>query len=711
MKRKVRRFGHMHGWANRILRVDLSNMRIGVQAVAPYVPDLIGARGIAARICWDEYPEPVGPLDPANPLMVFTGALTGSRSPYSGRTSLCAFSPQGAPCPWFTRSSIGGHFGGELKRAGYDGLVVTGASETPVCLQIRDDEVSLLPADELWGLDTMDTLEALGSAAGLGARSLVIGPAGERLSRIATIHTASSSACGQGGFGAVMGSKKLKAISVSGSGRVSLARPATITSIARTVARIYAEDGRSGPLDFNGDIRALNEQLAADGDGRAACFACTESCITPCAAYFEEMPGSVCDRTWSGSWVCVGTRFQGFDLADPSPLRAIYDWQLARRPAFELNCLSNRYGLNQFDLLIGMVPWLIACQKAGLISQVNGRAIDWSSPAFWAGLLRDIAYRQGLGDVLAEGGWAAARNLGMGEDLARRRYPGWGYASHCDGLEGGGVFFPFWLVSALQWLCDTRDPFNSGHGYLWAASAAERAAGLGSQAERTAVLEQLRDLGRRVYGSPDAVDPNSGYSGKAYPGYFQTVRAAIKDCVPVDAHFPLIHREKAADGYWHLPGIEGIGEIEGPAVEYHLFAAGTGVDWSEVEFMRAAERVCTLERALQVRHWGRERQMDEMVLPYFEQTELSQSPFLDRRHGLDRGRFGPVLDDFYALQGWDLERGWPTRERLRQLGLEDLYEPMVGGAEEARGTGHHPRRSAADGRAPVQDFWAIDRDT
>jgi aldehyde:ferredoxin oxidoreductase len=112
--------------------------------------------------------EPVEPYAPANPLMIFAGALTGSRSPYSGRTSVCSFSPQGYPHPWFTRSSVGGFFGGELKRAGYDGVVVTGAAETPVRIRIRDDEVSLLPADELWGLDTMDALAALESADGRG---------------------------------------------------------------------------------------------------------------------------------------------------------------------------------------------------------------------------------------------------------------------------------------------------------------------------------------------------------------------------------------------------------------------------------------------------------------------------------------------------------------------------------------------------------------
>jgi aldehyde:ferredoxin oxidoreductase len=531
----------------------------------------------------------------------------------------------------------------------------------------------------------MDTLEALESAEGQGTRSLVIGPAGERLSRIATIHTASSSACGQGGFGAVMGSKKLKAISVNGSGQVSLFAPETITSIARTLARMFAEDGQSGPLNFYGDIKRLNQQLAAEGSGRAGCRACTEGCITPCVAHFQDMPGVVHDRQWSGDWVCVARDFLGFAEDDPPQKKAIFDWQLGDRAAFELNVLSNRYGLNQSDIIMGMVPWLIACQKAGLISEINGRVMDWRSPAFWTEFLRIIAYREGLGDALAEGGWAAARTLHLGEDLARQRYPGWGHNAHCDPFGWGEVTFPYWLVSALQWLSDTRDPFNSGHGYLWAASAAECAARLESDTEQQAALDRIRALGQRVYSSPDAVDPYSGYHGKAYPGYYQTLRSVMKDCLPIDAHFPLIYRENAPDRYWRLHDIEGVGDIEGPSIEYHLFCAGSGVTWSEEEFVRAAERVLSLERALQVRHWARDREMDETVLPYFERTEPYQNPLLDKRYSLDREQFKPVLDEFYTLHGWDIERGWPTQERLRELGLEDAYEPMLDGAERIKG--------------------------
>jgi aldehyde:ferredoxin oxidoreductase len=682
------RFAKSHVWANRILRVDLNNTSIRAQETAGYAPTYLGARGIAARICWDEYPQPVEALAPDNPLMVFPGALTGSRSPYSGRTNVCAFSPQAYPHPWFTRSSVGARFGGELKRAGYDGLVVTGASDMPVRIRIRDDEVSILPAADLWGQDAMDTLEALQVLEGKGTRSLVIGTAAEGLSRIATIQAGSSSACGQGGFGAVMGSKKLKAISVVGSGQVSLARPELITHIARALAREVVPPARA-----KGDIDKLNRQLAAEGGGTAHYTACTESCVTPCVFGLRQVPGCAYNRKWSGNWFCIAeVLFPGPEEGACPLKRSVFDWQLTARAAFEMNVLSNRYGLNQFDLLMGMVPWLIASQKAGLISEINGHAIDWRSPQFWAEFLHAIAYRQGMGDVLAEGGWAAARALGLGEELAQSRYPGWGYPGHWDGHDVSSYSpFPYWLPPALQWLSDVRDPIASGHGYLHATEPIRNT--LFSQPEDTwpAVIEQARAIGEHAYGDAAALDPYSGYEAKACPAQFHTLRSVIKDCVSVDDMvFPLIANEKAPDGRWCFRHVEGVGDVEGLSVEYHLFRAGTGLDWPEEELDRAAERVYTLERALQVRHWARDRKIDEMTLPYFERVECYQNPLLQQRYGLDREEFRPVLDEFYGLKGWDTETGWPTPERLRELDLVDVHEPMIEGALRVRAESTDP---------------------
>ena len=676
------RFGSIHGWANRILRIDLSDMSISAQETTPYVPAFLGARGIAARICWEEYPEPVDPFDPANPLMIFAGALTGSRSPYSGRANVCAFSPQASPYPWFTRSSVGARVGGELKRAGYDGVIVTGTADSSVRIRIRDDEVSILPAGDLWGQDAMDTLDALQSIEGRGAHAMVIGPAGERLSRIATIQAGSSSACGQGGFGAVMGSKKLKAITIKGSGRVSLGNPETLTHITRALAREVVP-----PALAKRDFEMYRRKLTAGNSGSVRHTACSESCITPCVIEGREIPGCAHDRTWSGNWFCIAEALlPGSDENSPPLRREVFDWQLEFRAAFEMNVLTNRYGLNQFDLLMGMIPWLIACQKAGLISEMNGHAMDWYSPHFWAEFLRATTYREGLGDGLAEGGWAAARTLHLGEDLVRARYPGWGCPGHWDGHDVSSYSpFPYWLTPALQWLADSRDPFDSSHGYLHTTEPIRNTLWLKPETEWPAAIEQARAVGARAYGDAAALDPYGGYSAKAYPAYFHTLRSVIKDCVPVDDMvFPLIANERSPDGYWCFRNVEGVGDIEGPSIEYHLFIVGTGLEWSEEEFNQAADRVCTLERALQVRHWARDRSTDEMVLPYFERTEAYQNPLLEQRYGVDREQFKPLLDEFYELKGWDPETAWPTRQRLCELGLEDVYEPMVKGASRVR---------------------------
>jgi aldehyde:ferredoxin oxidoreductase len=346
----------------------------------------------------------------------------------------------------------------------------------------------------------------------------------------------------------------------------------------------------------------------------------------------------------------------------------------------EANALLNRYGINQWDVIIGMVPWLETCQAAGLIdgdlAALGGQAMDWRSPAFWSAFLHAIAYREGAGDALAEGGWRAAQALHLGEDLVRRYYTGWGYAGHWDGHAcwANHLVYPYWLVSALQWATDTRDPIPSGHGYTWYVMYFSPLGG-----GFPISWEQMRGVSARVYGDPRAVDPHSGYQAKAYPGFFHTRRSVIKDCLPADDfRFPMIYSPNTPDRFCRVAG------VEGPSLEYHLFRAGTGVDWSEAEFERAAERVYTLERALQVRHWGRDRAVDERVLPSFEYPENWANPLLGERHALDRGQFKPVLEDYYRHQGWDVERGWPSPERLDQLGLASVYEPMVAGAQKAK---------------------------
>jgi hypothetical protein len=273
----------------------------------------------------------------------------------------------------------------------------------------------------------------------------------------------------------------------------------------------------------------------------------------------------------------------------------------------------------------------------------------------------------------------------MGEDLAASLYPGWGHPTHWDGHNKWNHPFPYWLPAVLQWMSDTRDPFSAGHGSLRGMGVARRAWQTDDAGEREAILAEVRAFGDLIYGRSDAMDPRSGYEAKACVGHYHTLRPVMKDCVPVDDQcFPLLWNPNSRDHRYLLRDVEGVGDIEGPSVEVHLFVAGTGIAWVEEDLERAAERVHALERALQVRHWARDRNTDEMVLPYFEQLEGYQNPLLEKRYGLDREKFRPVIDEFYELKEWDVKTGWPTQERLRDLGLADVYEPMVEGAAKAK---------------------------
>jgi aldehyde:ferredoxin oxidoreductase len=669
----MERFAPAHAWRNRILYIDLSDGRIWAEPSAPYTPEYIGGRALAAKLLWDQYPEPVSPFDPRNPLMIMPGAMTGTPSPYSGRTAICTFGPQGHPYEWFTRANIGATWGHELKVAGYDGIVITGASETPVRILIRDDEVSLIPADDLWGTDALEVQERIEAADGPQVKTLTIGPAGENLSRIATIHTGSTSVAGQGGFGAVMGSKRLKAVTVRGTQEVPVADPAQLKGLFRDVAKaVKGLRGMRRRLDH------INEQLKAEGGGEARPVPCTKYCITPCRTEIRNAQGRHFDQKWSGVVGCVSGLFGG-------GRGTLYDWDLGIHGTLELNMHANRLGLNHWDILVGIVPWMRTCQAQGLLSEFNGQPIDWNSPDFWVRFLDAIAYREGMGDALAEGGWRGAFRLGLGEEIVRRYYTGWGYSGHWDGHAAfvNHIVYPFWIVAAIHWAMDTRDPASSTHGYV--QNVMHRGPwGRGGHGDNPITWDHMRGIGERVYGRADTLDPFSDYEGKALPAAFHAVRSMIKDSLSTDDQvFPLIYSQETEDRFLRV-GAPDNGAIPGPDTEAHLFAAGTGVDWDPAEFSRAAERALNLERAIMVRHFGRDRAMDARVIPSFEYDENWVNPEIDERKALDRAQFEPVMDEYLRLLGWDIETGWPTPEKLEALGVPEVYEPMVAGARAAK---------------------------
>ena len=644
------------GWAGRILRVDLSTGAISTQRSDEYGRRYIGARGIAARIAWEEIPPGVGPFDSENRLMVGVGPLTGTSAPGSGRTTICSLSPQAYPYEWFSYSSVGGYWGSMLKYAGYDMIVVEGQSPGPVYLWIDDDHVELRDASHLWGRGILATQGIIAAEHGSEVKTLCIGQAGERLCRIAIIASGTGSAAGQGGFGAVMGAKRLKAIAVRGTGAVRIADPDAFSDCTLAVRRVAEPEHPRG------------RRIVVDPGGRYGerLGACSQGCAVPrcnLCRFYSGVPGVVYpERKYTGMVACVSKGFGGSE-------GSFYDWHLAPEAAFELAQISHDYGLNHWEFLIGMVPWLRRCHREGLLPDLDGEAFDLDSPRFWDALLRKIVFREGIGDALAEGGVRAAEITGVGEELLPAFYAAWGFAGHWDGRgdHGNVIIFPYWLVTALQWAVGTRDPMSSGHGYaqgimMWSPICSPQV-GLD--------WETLADVGARVYGTRQAVHPASGYQAKAFPAVWHGHRSVMKDSLTLDDQvYPCIYSSKTTDHYARANG------INGPSFEYHMVRLATGMDIGEDEFEVLAERVFNLERALQLRNWGRCRSVDEGVIPYFERMENWVNPYEGTRRAVDRVKFAALLDEYFELRGWDVETGSPTRGKLEQLDLSDVADEL-----------------------------------
>ena len=652
--------GRNGGWAGKLLRVDLSTGRIWTEPSTEYGRKYIGGRGIAAAIAWNEIPRGVGPFDPENRIIFTVGPLTGTSAPNSGRATVCSLSPQAYPYEWFSFSSFGGYWGPTLKYAGYDAIVVQGQAERPVYLWVDDGKVELRDAGELWGHGIYATQETLLRRHGKDVRVLAIGQAGENRSRIAIIASGTSSAAGQGGFGAVLGAKRLKAIAVRGTGGVTLADPEAFSDCTLAIAKeMHAPSGCP-------KWSSLDPEMVANHGERF--YACTQQCANPIcrlSRFYENVPGVVYpDKKYSGTITCESSLFGG------AP-GTIYDWKVGFHGGFELARISQDYGINHWELGIGMAPWLRKCHAAGQLRSLDGEPFDLDQAACWDALFRKIVFREGIGDALAEGTVRAAEILGMGLEFVSDFYTAWGFAGHWDGHGDkiNIIVFPYWLVPALQWATATRDPMASGHGYAqnimnWSPMFSGPD-GLG--------WDVIAGVAANVYGTPQAAHPASGYEAKAIPAIWHGHRSIIKDSVTVDDQaFPRIYSNRTPD---HFARAEN--GMPGPSFEYHMFRLATGMDISEVEFEGMAERVFNLERAVQVRNWDRSRRVDEMVIPHFTDIENWVNPVLGEGVGLDLEKFGKLLDEYYALRGWDVETGRPTVAKLRELGLADVGEELA----------------------------------
>jgi aldehyde:ferredoxin oxidoreductase len=622
------------GWAGKVLQVDLTNEKVSKVPTAAYRPEeFIGGVGLNAKIFWELGCPKVDAFDPGNPLIISVGPLTGIYGPFS-RGEVCSISPQCYPDELFTYSGFGGMFPAEMKYAGYDSIVILGKAEKPVYLSIHDEDVEIKDATDLWGVETFEAQKVLMNDEP-EASILVIGPAGENLSRIAVILNETKFAAGQGGFGAVMGSKNLKAIAVRGTGVVAVAKPDKVLELTRIIIeenkkmnwlRLMFRTPYTAPQETK-DIFARKYFKKHYG-----CYGCPQQCHS-----IHYIPGIGLSGVSCANWLWAPT----FSI-DP-------------KEVWEANVISQRLGINTFEGIIGLPLLLALSLKSGILTKREiEEDVGLPTPRWLGGTATNHEFLTVLLHKIANGESPYAegtprfieyfrKKLVSGEkliDLYKELYTAWGYAfHHVDNLG-----------SALHWATDTRDPVDSCHEYKNSAPEAMEHFGLPRYDNY-----QIVDLGKTVYEGAERVT-----------AWVQD-NQCLKNSLPVCEFWSMI------TSFYNPP------ELDLRVFESRLLSAVTGLDMDVDKIAKAGERIWNLRRAIMVKRENRTRENDTLNEPYFKKAitcyggtaaGLVNGP-------IDKAKFEALKDRYYKLRGWDVTTGWPTRAKLEELGLKNVADELA----------------------------------
>ncbi len=414
----------MNGYMGKVLHVDLSKARLRDELLKEEdTRAFAGGSGLAARIIYDMVNPDTDPLGPDNPLVFMTGPLVGTAMPSAGRYSVCALSP-------LTRiwgeSNSGGFFGPELRFAGYDGVVITGCSDKPVWLSIVDRQAQLHEASNIWGHDSYVTQQMVQDALGdQRARVACIGVGGENRVKMAAVMNDHGRAAGRTGMGAVMGSKKLKAIGVRGQARVPLAEPERLKTLVRDVIadlddgilpRALRLAGTAGTLDallMYGDMSFRYYQRGDWGNaGNLSGVVMAETCQNRIYACYRCPIG--CGRETKAP------RYH-LDRADGPEAETIFAFGHTMmvddlQAVIYAGHLCNLYGI---DTISTGCTIALACEmfERGIISRADtgGLEIRYGDIAVIHRLTEMIGRREGFGDLLAEGSAVLAERFGVPE--------------------------------------------------------------------------------------------------------------------------------------------------------------------------------------------------------------------------------------------------------------------------------------------------------
>ena len=619
----------MFGYAGRVLHVDLTTGKTHVEPLnEDYAKKYIGGIGLGIRLWLDYSKAGVDPFSPENPLILTTGPISGSVWPTGGNGH--AFVSKSPQSYGVGEAKAHGSFGTEMKRAGYDAVIFKGKAEKPVYVWIDDDSIQILDASHLMGKSPAETEDAIREELGdYYIRVAAIGLAGEKLVRIACIINDKSRAAGRTGMGAVMGSKKLKAIAVRGTRDITVAKPdefmeyvkefhermkGPATQKYRTLGtpenilvhnslscmptRNYNNSRFEGAEKVSGE--ALNERFVAKIIGCSSCaMRCEHICVVGEGPYKGTMQRMEYETLWAMGPYC------GIDRLD-----AIIKGM----------DLCNYYGIDAISAGV-IVGFAMDCYENGILTQKDLGDIDarFGNHEALIQLIEKIGKREGIGDILAEGVKIAGEKIGNGADKL---------AQHIKGVEVTGYDLRCLKTAALGFAVSFRGADHNRHG-AYAFDVKGKVNRLVAEKGRGKMVKDMEDT--------------------------YTLIDSFIVC-------------KFSRGTYYK-------ELEDMTKLYTLV---TGFEMTPEELKRSGERINNVARLFNIRE-GLGRKDD--TLPY----KVMHMPIPDE--GPSKGAYVSqeeldlLLDDYYMARGWTGE-GIPTVEKLKELGMDDLI-PIVEGKTKA----------------------------
>jgi aldehyde:ferredoxin oxidoreductase len=618
------------GYAGKILRLNLGARRAEEEALPLEVAtDYIGGAGFGIKYLFDELKAGIDPLGPENKLIFAVGPFSGTSIPCASRMAVTGKSPATGA---IGMSLTGGHFPVELKRAGYDALIIEGRADKPTYVWIKNGKAVFRDARSVWGTKTTDCQQIIkNELKDQNVRIACIGPAGENLSKMACIIN-EMRAAGRKGLGAVMGSKNLKAIAIRGTGSVAVASKEKLkiargemTKAMKGSPVLYPEFSKTGTPSNVDNTCALGifpaKNWSATGE------------FTP----VEQIGVDALETRNVGRQFCSGCPVgcSQLNLASTGP----YLGALSEGPEFEtMYSFGGETGVDNVDSIIAAdrladelgldtisagvtIGFAMELFEKGILSAADtgGLALHFGNHEAMVELLPMMAFRQGIGDLLADGVKVAAEKIGKGADK---------YALHVKGLELPGY--------------DVRGAKAHGLNYATAFTGADHNRGYAFQ---------------EIFGIPIpyAVDRFTTEDKGKLTKWNQDVRTATADCPTMcvfllDMAVPHFATENTSS----------------------LMVAVTALTYTPEEIEKVGERINNLARAFNVRE-GFTRADD--TLPERVLTEPLQSGG-SKGHFISNDDLKQMLDEYYTVRGWDLETGIPKKGKLTELGLGYVAEQL-----------------------------------